>query len=117
MYRKSDERIFLVLTSIANVLVFSAFLFIALYHFYMGRIAFRNLSLAGLSLSFFFKFQVYMLKVYILEIRVSNLMDVGKRPGKIAAGAGNIAILIYSILFWLCIIGVLLSFMPADWRP
>src|SRR5689334_8277915 len=117
MYRKNDERIFAVFAVLANLAVVAAFLLILIYHFYDGKPDYRDLAIIGLILSVFFKYQILLLKVFILEIRISNLMNVGKRPGKMMVGMGNIAILLYSIVFWLAVIGCLLAFMPADWRP
>lgn len=117
MYRKNDERIFAVFSVLANLAVVAAFMLILLYHFYDGRSNIRDFAIMGLVLSVFFKYQILILKVFILEIRVSNLMNLGRRPGKMMVGMGNIAILLYSVVFWLAVVGCMLAFMPANWRP
>jgi len=117
MYRKNDERIFITFSILANILAFASFLLILVYHFYEGRVLYRDLAIIGLCLSAFSKFQIMLLKVFILECRVSNLMEAGRRPGKIAIGMGNVAILIYSIMFWMAVLGCSLAFLPADWQP
>jgi len=117
MYRKNDERIFAVFTVLANIAVVAAFILVIIYHFFEGRTVYRNLALMAVAVSLFCKYQIVLLKVYILEIRVTNLMNVGGSPGKLAVSMGNITILIYSTIFWLSVIGGLLAFMPADWRP
>jgi len=117
MYRKNDERIFAVFSVLANLAVVAAFLLILIYHFYDGRTHYRDFAIMGLVLSVFFKYQILLLKVFILEIRVSNLMNLGRRPGKMMVGMGNIAILLYSIVFWLAVLGGMLAFLPANWQP
>lgn len=117
MYRKKDETLFLLFTILANILAFAALFMILAYHFYEGRAVYRDLSLISLALSVFCKFQILLAKVYILEIRVINLMNVGHRPGKISLGMGNVAIVLYSVVFWLSLAGAVLAFLPAQWRP
>ena len=116
-YRKNDERIFAVFGTLSNMVVFLAFVLILVYHFYEGNALYRDLAIWGLVLSVFIKYQILLLKIYIMEIRISNLMNVGRRPGKLTMGMGNVAILIYSIVFWLAVLGCLLAFLPQGWRP
>lgn len=116
-YRKNDERIFGIFGTLSNVVVFVAFLMVLIYHFYEGKSQYRDLAIWGLVLSVFFKYQILLLKIYIMEIRISNLMNVGRRPGKLAMGMGNVAILIYSIVFWLAVLGCGLAFLPSGWQP
>lgn len=116
MYRKNDEQLFMIFSVLANFLAFGALILILAYHFYEGRTLYRDAALICLGVSVFCKFQILLLKTYILEIRVSNLMNVGHRPGKLAVGMGNIAILVYSVGLWLATAGVILSFLPANWR-
>lgn len=116
-YRKNDERIFTIFGTLSNIVVFVAFVTVLIYHFYEGKSIYRDMAIWGLVLSVFFKYQILLLKIYIMEIRISNLMNVGRRPGKLAMGMGNVAILIYSIVFWLAVLGCALAFLPSDWRP
>ena len=117
MYRKNDERIFAVFSVLANVAVIMAFVLVLLYHFYEGSTGFRNFALSGVMISLFCKYQIILLKVYILEIRITNLMNVGRKPGKLAVSMGKVSILVYSVIFWVTVIGALLAFLPANWRP
>ncbi|MDP3921297.1 MAG: hypothetical protein Q8R76_10890 [Candidatus Omnitrophota bacterium] len=115
MYRKSDLKFFATFSIIGNLLMLAAFLLIIIYHFYVGKVLYRQLAICLLVVSVFMKFQIFMLKISVLEIRLSNLIEVGERPGKIAFGSGILALILYSILFWLTSIGILLSLMPVNW--
>lgn len=116
-YRKNDERIFATFGTLSNVAAVVAFILVLVYHFYEGNFQYRDAAIWGLVLSVFFKYQILLLKIYIVEIRISNLMNVGRRPGKISMGMGNMAILLYSVVFWIAVIGCMLAFLPANWQP
>ena len=116
-YRKNDERIFAVFGTLSNVTVMVAFILVLVYHFHEGNFQYRDIAIWGLVLSVFFKYQILLLKIYIVEIRISNLMNVGRHPGKISMGMGNMAILLYSVVFWIAVIGCMLAFLPANWQP
>jgi len=117
MYRKNDEKIFITFSLFANILIFAALVLTLLYHFYNGEVLYRDLCIMAIALSVFCKFQILLLKTFVLECRVANLMNVGKRPGKLVLGMGNVAMIIYSVIFWFTVTGAMLAFLPADWRP
>lgn len=117
MYRKNDEKIFTVFSILANLAVMASFLLVMVYHFYEGKPLYRDLSIFGVIFSVFCKYQILLLKTYVLEIRVTNLMLGGRKPGKLSMALGNTAILVYSVIFWLTVLGAGIAFFPADWRP
>lgn len=117
MYRKNDEKIFTFFSILANIAVMASFILILAYHFYEGKPLYRDLSIFGVIFSVFCKYQILLLKTYVLEIRVTNLMMVGRKPGKLSMALGNTAILVYSVIFWLTVLGSAIAFFPANWRP
>lgn len=117
MYRTSDLRTFVILSTVANILAIAACALMIVYHFYDSKLVYRDLALAFLILSGIFKIQLFMYKVEIMEKRISVLVEPNLRGGKIAASTGMIALVIYATVFWVTLAAVLAGFFPATfWR-
>lgn len=117
-YRRSEERIFALLAGLSYAGVVFAFIMVLFFHFYEPRPVYRDFAVWALILSVVFNYQILLHKIFVMEIRISNLMHAGRRgPGKPAADQVGLAV--YSILFWLVLIGCALAFFPAPdiFRP
>lgn len=115
IYRGADQRVFLLLSAVANVLVFGAIASVSIYHFYYPWIRYRNLALMLLLVSFVLKIQLYIQKVEIMEKRVSNLLQPGLRLSKFEASVSTFALMLYLSLFWICIVSIAFAFLPSGW--
>lgn len=115
MYRDSDRRVFLLLSSVANVFAFSSLGLILAFHFYIPWIGYRNLAVIFLIFSLVFKSQLFMQKVEIIEKRVFSLLDPSMRPGKFAANISSVGLIVYLVLFWIAVGVISFSYMPVEW--
>ena len=117
MYRDSDLRVFVILSAAANIFGVAAFALIMVYHFYDPKILFRNWSIFLLTLSWFLKMQLFVQKLEIMEVRLENLIQGGIHRSKMNLSMESFLLILYFVLFWATLIGVLLGFIPLHVSP
>lgn len=115
IYRTSDQKFFILLSALANVLVTGALGAMGIYHLYYPWIRYRNLAILLLFISYVLKIQLYIQKLEIMEKRVSTLLQPGMRISKFEASVSSFTLMLYLILFWSCVIAVGFAFLPAGW--
>ena len=117
MYRKSDIQIFTTLGAVANLTLIAAFVFLVVYHFFDGQLRYRNLGFALLVLSWLLKLQVMIQKVDVLEIRLWTVTESRTAANRLPIRLEQFFSLIYLIVFWVSIAGVVLGYIPArEWQ-
>ena len=117
MYRQGDLKLFLLMSALANIFIVIALAMIGGYHFYESKVAYRDAAVVALVFSILLRFHLVMSKVEIFEKRIVAIQSGSLPGGKLGAGTGNLALVFYLSLFWLCVIFTVLAFMPSGWRP
>ncbi len=112
MYRNSDIRIFMIISTLANLLAVGAFAFGIMFHFITPLLLYRTLSVFFLALSVTFQIQLYMLKVEIIEKKMLKMMPPSAEIHAIISSTGNMVLTLYNTLFWFALVVVAAGFVP-----
>jgi hypothetical protein len=112
MYRRAEFGLF---TALSWTAVTFAFLSLAAvgFYYYSDSLFFRNLAVVFIFFSFFFKVQIFMYKVTILEKRMLYVVGLSEQHFRIAQKKENLFLLLYFALFWAAMMGVIFSFTPS----
>ena len=111
MYRSSELRLFIILSAVANVLVLASLGLILFYHIFKPALLNLETALITLIFSGFFKVQIFMYKVIILEKRLLNLIEPSLQHFRVAVRRENIDLVIYFVVFWAALIGITFAFI------
>ena len=113
MYRADEVRLFNVLSIAGDASIALALLALGPHYFFPQiSFPFKALSLLGVIFSGFFKIQIFMYKVLIMEKRLLHLVEPSLQHFKIASRWSAVHLVIYFVFFWIVLIGVILSFIP-----
>jgi len=110
LYRQSELRLFTVLSIGSNLLVISAMFLIALFFFHKPLLFYRNLSLVFVIFSGFFKVQIFMYKVIILEKRMLHVTGPSLQHFKVATHSNPFTMVLYFIHFWITMVGLMVTY-------
>ena len=72
---------------------------------------YRTLALLLMIFGLFFKLQVFMYKLTVIERRMLHLVDLGEQHFVIAEKRTTVQLVLFYILFWIALIGVIFAFI------
>ena len=113
MYRASEVRLFKVLNILGDL--FALFAFVAiLCHFFLPLTFLPGsyLALIGIVFSAFFKLQIFIYKLVIIEKRLLHLVEPSLQHFEVASRWSMVHLVIYFVIFWVVLIGVSVSLIP-----
>lgn len=111
MYRSSEMKLFNILSAVANLLVLLSLVLILLYHFQSRSPLNQKTALITLIFSGFFKVQIFMYKVVILEKRLLHLIEPSLQHFRVAVRRENLDLVVYFVFFWATLIGITFAFI------
>ena len=104
MYRSTEIRVFQILAAAAHLLLVIAFAAAVAHHFFDSSGYLRTVSIFALIFSIFFRLQILIYKVSVMEKRMLHLVEPSMQHFKIASRWPFMEHLIYFSLVWLLLI-------------
>lgn len=110
MYRRTEYQLLNFLSYVAVACILGSL--VSLGVFLIQKIdPYRILALILMLLGFFFELQVFMYKLSVIEQRMLHLVDLGEQHFVIAEKKSMIRLVLFYLLFWVALIGVILAFI------
>lgn len=115
MYRAYEIRLFKILSVLGDVSALLALTALGLHFWASGPgLPLRPIALVAVILSAFFKLQIFMFKLTVIEKRLLYLVEPSLQHFRIASRWSAVHLVGYFIVFWLVLIGIIASFVvPA----